>query len=181
MSESGNIANINTETGELVLSRIIDAPREIVWKAWTEPEQLMKWWGPKHFSSPACKIDLRIGGKYHECMRSPEGNEFWSTGFYREIKAPERLVMTDSFADEHGNVVPGTHYGMGPEFPLEMLVTLTFEEYVDPLNHGPRHTKLLLRHSGTQALSSTDLGNMKQGWNESLDKLAVLLETGEVF
>jgi|SRR5215813_1139172 len=62
---------------ELVIRRIFDAPRELVWKAWTEPERMMQWWGPKNFTSPACKIDFRVGGKYLFCMRSPEGQEFW--------------------------------------------------------------------------------------------------------
>ncbi len=65
----------------------------------------MRWWGPKGFTSPACRIDLRVGGKYLFCTRSPDGRDFWSTGVYREILEPERIVCTDSFADEEGNVV----------------------------------------------------------------------------
>lgn len=91
---------------EIVITRVFDAPRDILWKAWTDPEQVMRWWGPEHFTSPSCKIDLRVGGSYLFCMRSPEGQDFWSTGIYREIVEPERIVCTDSFADAEGNVVP---------------------------------------------------------------------------
>jgi uncharacterized protein YndB with AHSA1/START domain len=98
---------------------VFDAPRELVWKAWTDPERMQRWWGPKHFTAPVWKIDLRAGGVYLYCMRSPEGQDYWSTGVYREIVDPERIVCTDSFADEKGNPVPASHYGMGEDWPLE--------------------------------------------------------------
>ncbi len=79
----------------------------------------------------------------------------------------ERLVVTDSFADEHGNVVPATHYGMSPDFPLEMKVTVTFEELDGPGRAGK--TKLTPRHEG---MSATGSAGAQQGWNESFDKLA---------
>ena len=151
-----------TTEQELVIERVFDAPLELVWKAWTEPEHMMRWWGPKGYTAPACEIDFRVGGKYFNCMRSPEGQDYWSTGVYREIVPLERIVATDSFADEHGNVVPATHYGMTAEMPLEMLVTVTFEDL------GGK-TKLTLRHAGLPAEMRTDAG---QGWSESLDKLA---------
>jgi uncharacterized protein YndB with AHSA1/START domain len=91
---------------ELIITRVFDAPRELVWKAWTEPERVKQWWGPRGFTSPFCKIDLRVGGSYLFSMRSPDGQDFWSTGVYREIIPQERIVATGSFADEKGNVVP---------------------------------------------------------------------------
>jgi uncharacterized protein YndB with AHSA1/START domain len=112
---------------ELVIEPVFDAPRELVWKAWTDPELSMRWWGPKGYTCPTCEIDLRVGGKYLNCMRSPEGRDYWSTGVYREIVPFDRIVCTDSFADEKGNVVPASHYGMS-NMPLEMLVTVTFED-----------------------------------------------------
>ena len=85
---------------ELAITRIFDAPRESVWKAWTDPERVMRWWGPKNFTSPVSKIDLRVGGAYLNCMRGagPDGvvRDFWSTGVYREIVPFKRLVFTDS-------------------------------------------------------------------------------------
>lgn len=79
----------------------------------------MIWWGPEDFTSPVSKIDLRVGGEYLKCMRSLDDKDFWSKGVYREIVAFERLVMTDSFADENGNTVPASYYGMSKDFPLE--------------------------------------------------------------
>src|SRR5690242_8514 len=102
---------------ELSITRIFDAPRSRVWKAWLDPMQVMRWWGPKVFTSPKCKIDFRVGGKYLFCMKSNSGPEIWqkgiwSTGVYKEIVPMQKIVCTDSFADEKGNVVPATHYGM---------------------------------------------------------------------
>lgn len=156
----------HSEEHELVITRIFDAPREWVWRAWTVPEYVMRWFGPKEFTTPFCEIDLRVGGKYLSCMRSPEGQDYWSTGVYREIVAPERLVVTDSFADKEGNVVSASHYGMNPDIPLEMTVTLTLEE-----QEGK--TKMTLTHVGLPP--GEDRDNARAGWNESFDKLAEYL------
>lgn len=151
---------------DLIIKRTFRAPRAEVWQAWTAPESLMRWWGPKGFTAPVCKVDLRVGGKYLSCMRSPEGQDFWSTGVYLEIVAPERLVCSDSFADENGNVVPATHYGMGADFPLELQITVTLEE-----DRGT--TRTTLRHAGLPA--GTEREMCEAGWNESFDKLAEYL------
>jgi uncharacterized protein YndB with AHSA1/START domain len=148
---------------ELVITRVFDAPRERVWKAWTEPERFMRWWGPKNFTSPYCTIDLRVGGTYLTSMRSPEGQDFWTTGVYREIVPLKRIVYTDSFADEKGNVVPASHYGMSGDWPLELSVEVSFEE------QGGR-TKMTLRHNGIPEGQMSEL--TRTGWNESFDKLA---------
>ncbi len=153
---------------ELIITRIFDAPRELVWKAWTDPEHVKRWWGPKDYTAPSCNIDLREGGKYLYCMRSPEGQNYWSTGVYREIVEPERIVYTHSFADEKGNVVPATHYSMSVDFPLETQVTVTFD-----LHEGK--VKLTLRHPGIP--SGLMLEMAQAGWNESLDKLAASLKS----
>jgi uncharacterized protein YndB with AHSA1/START domain len=163
----------DSDRNELTIIRIFDAPRELVWKAWTDQDMLAKWWGPKHFTSPVNKADLRVGGKYLNCMQSPDGKKFWSTGIYREIVPFEKLVMTDSFADENGNVIPASQYGFGSDFPLEMLITVTLEEHPPALGGK---TKLILTHSGIDTLNETDLGNMKQGWSESFDKLSESLK-----
>jgi uncharacterized protein YndB with AHSA1/START domain len=155
------------EERELVITRVFDAPRDLVWKAWTDPERVMRWWGPKDFTAPVSKIDLRVEGKYINCMRGagPDGvvRDFWSTGVYREIVPQKRLVCTDSFADENGNVVPASHYGMEGDWPLELLITVTFEET------GGK-TKMTLLHEGMPAGQMRDLAGA--GWNESFDKLA---------
>ncbi|HIH74496.1 MAG TPA: SRPBCC domain-containing protein [Methanosarcina sp.] len=158
--------NQNTGEQELVITRIFDAPRELVWKAWTEPEHLMQWWGPRDFTTPVYKIDLRVGGVYLSSMRSPEGQDYWSTGTLRELVEPERIVYTDSFSDAEGNIVPASHYGMNGEWPLELLVTVTFEEHEGK-------TRLTLRHAGIPAGENRD--SAEDGWNESFDKLAEYL------
>jgi uncharacterized protein YndB with AHSA1/START domain len=155
MAARKNDPSAKSSERELVITRVFDAPRELVWKAWTDPEHLMRWWGPKYFTSPACKIDLRVGGRYLFCMRSPEGKDFWSTGVYREIVEPERIVWTDSFADEKGNPVPASHYGLPGDWPEEMLVTVTFDEHQGK-------TKMTLRHAGHPA----EMEEMAEaGWN----------------
>ena len=165
MADASNAPTTSTKQ-ELVIERVFDAPRELVWRAWTDPEMFTKWWGPKGFTTPHCEIDLRVGGRLLNCMRSPEGQDYWSTGVYREIVPLERIVCTDSFADEKGNVVPATHYGMTADVPLEMLVTVTFEDL-------DGKTRMTLRHEGLPA------GEMREGagtgWSESFDKLAEVL------
>ena len=159
----------NTEPPEqeLVITRVFDAPRELVFKAWTEPEHFVRWWGPKGYTTPFCTIDLRPGGVMHHCMRSPEGREVWTKGVFREIVVPERIVLTDSFADAEGNVVSPTHYGMSPDWPLETLLTVTFDE------HAGKKTKVTPRHAGIP--SGADRDGAQQGWIETVDRLAKYL------
>ena len=156
--------------GALVMTRTFRAPRSLVWKAWTEPESFMGWWGPRGFTTPFCSINLRVGGVNLSCMRDPDGKDYWSRGVYREIVPPERLVYLDSFSDEMGHVLPATAYGMGGDFPLEMPVTVTLEE-------SGGITTQTVRHEGIPA------GQMREmcatGWNESFDKLAELVEGAE--
>ena len=84
---------------DFAISRIFAVPRDVVFKAWTEPERMKQWWGPCGFTSQACQLDLRPGGSMHYCLRSPEGREMWGKFNFREIVAPERLVYVSSFSD----------------------------------------------------------------------------------
>jgi uncharacterized protein YndB with AHSA1/START domain len=151
---------------DLAVTRVFDAPRELVFKAWTEPERLKRWWGPKGFTTPFCAVDLREGGVFLYCMRSPEGRDFWGRGVFREIVAPERIVLAMSFADAEGYVVPATHYGMSPEWPLETLLTVAFEEEAGK-------TRVILRYEGVPP--GPDGDGTRQGWAEMLDGLAAYL------
>ena len=153
----------NTADREIIITRVLNAPRELVFKAWTESGHLMRWWAPKGCTTPFCKIDLRPGGKFHYCMRMPEGRDIWGIGVYREIVAPSLLVYTDSFADAQGNPVPPAHYGMSASHPAETLVTVTFEEHEGK-------TKLTLRH--TIPVSVEEREGTEHGWIEMLDRLA---------
>jgi uncharacterized protein YndB with AHSA1/START domain len=154
--------------GEIVITRVLDAPRGLVFEAWTEPEHVKRWWGPNGFTTPVVRIDLRPGGVWHNCMRSPDGRDYWSRGVYREIVKPERIVTTDSFADAEGNRVEPTEYGMSASWPSEALLTVTFDE------HDGR-TRLTLRHAVGGA-PAPEREMCQQGWSESLDRLAGYVE-----
>jgi uncharacterized protein YndB with AHSA1/START domain len=150
----------------LAVTRVFAAPRELVFRAWTEPERLKRWWGPKGFTTPFCAVDLREGGVLLYCMRSSEGRDFWGRGVFREIVVPERLVLAMSFADAEGNVVPATYYGLGPDWPLETLMTVTFEELAGV-------TRVTVRDEGVPP--GPDGDGTRQGWVEMLDGLAEYL------
>jgi len=152
-------------TRDLVIERVFDAPLELVWRAWSEPDLFKRWWGPEHFTAPVAQINFRVGGRYLNCMRAPDGQDYWSTGMYTEIVPQERIVYTDSFADEKGNAVPADHYGMSG-FPMEMKVIVTLGE-----ENGK--TKMTLCHAG---LPAGEMGDQTSaGWNQSFDKLAAEL------
>jgi uncharacterized protein YndB with AHSA1/START domain len=139
---------------ELVITRVFDAPRALVFKVWTEPERLVRWWGPEGFTVPSCEMDLRPGGAFRFLMRSPEGTDHRLQGVYREIVEPERLVFTWAWVDADGK--PGH----------ETLVTVTFAE------HGAK-TKLTLHQAVFESVESRD--SHEEGWTECLDRLAVCL------
>jgi len=167
--------SVKTENA-LVIRRVFDAPRELVWETWTNPEKVKKWWGPKMFTAPAASMDFRVGGTYLFCMRSDEGPEawqkgVWSTGTYKEILPMEKIVSTDSFADENGNIVSATYYGMNADFPREMLVTVALKDY------DTNKTKLVLMHEGIPG--GEDRKGAIQGWNESFDKLEQALASSQ--
>jgi uncharacterized protein YndB with AHSA1/START domain len=147
---------------QMTITRIFDAPRALVWKAWTEPEHLMRWWGPKHFTSPLAKIDLREGGKYLFAMRSPEGQDLYSTGTYKKIDPMNEIIYTDSFSDAEGNIIPPSVFGMGEDYPIEADITVKFEDFAGK-------TKLTVIGSRPQGIMGE---YASAGWNESLDKLA---------
>jgi uncharacterized protein YndB with AHSA1/START domain len=109
----------NPATRELTVERVFNAPRELVFQMWQDPQHLAHWWGPKGWTLPICTVDFRPGGIWHYCMRGPDGEESWGKAFYEEIVAPDRIVYRDTFIDAEGNVIPGTP---------EMLITVSFTE-----------------------------------------------------
>ncbi len=163
----GNVSGI-IEITMIYITQIFDSPLSDVWKAWTESERIKKWWGPKNYKAPVVKVDLKEGGSYLYNMRSPEGEDFWNTGVYKEIVPMEKIVSTDSFADSEGNIVPASHYGMSGDWPLELNVVVTFEE-VDG------KTKFTLVLQGFPDRKNRD--SAEAGWKESLDKLTEYLKT----
>ena len=151
---------------QLVITRVINAPRELIFRAWTEPERMMKWWGPKGFTTHSCKIDLRPGGIIRFCMRSPDGFEIWCAGIYREIVEPERIVSTSYFTDKEGNQLPPTICGLGEDWPMETTITVTLEDLKGK-------TKLTMRQAGVPI--NLEREGARQGWSESFDRLAEFL------
>lgn len=151
--------NGSTRPRELVLERTFTAPRDLVFNVWTTPEHLANWWGPKDYTNPVCELDLRVGGAIRIDMQSPEGVVIPSKGFFEEITPPERLVFTlTNFEDEAG------------EPQLEVRNIVTFDEI-----NGK--TKLTLRAVIVKSTSAVDvpLSEMETGWNQSLDRLADVL------
>lgn len=115
-----NIPYSTPSDREFVMERVFDASRELVWQAWTKPEHLTQWWGPKGWTLPVCQVDFRPGGVWLYCMRGPDGEEAWGKAIYREIVEPERIVYLDTFVDETGNPLEGMP---------EMLITVTFADH----------------------------------------------------
>jgi len=117
---------------DIVVSRVIDAPAEDVWKAWTEPELVKTWWGPLGYTSPECKIDLRAGGKYVFSMRAPDemgGSDSYTVGVYKKILPAKLLEFTQSLGDKDGNWVEPTAVGMPSDFPREIATTVSLKKY----------------------------------------------------
>lgn len=144
---------------KMTITRIFNAPRKIVFKAWTDPKQMEQWWGPHRFTSSEGKMDLKPGGKWQIRMDSPElgFKDMWTKGVFKEIVEPEKLVFTTN--GSAGNEEAG----------LEALATVTFEEY-------DGKTKLTLHVVVTKLAPSWEgaFAGMEQGWSQSLEKLAAL-------
>ena len=156
---------------EFVITRVFDAPRDLVWKAFTEPQRMKEWWGPKGVTIIESKMDLRPGGSYHYAMRTPDGNTIWGKFVYREITPPSRMVFVSSFSDEAGGV---TRHPMAPNWPLEMLSTFLFEEESGKTRFTVRWSPL----NPTEEERATFVAghaSMQQGWGGTLDKLAAYL------
>jgi len=163
--------NIETNSRQFVFSWTFDAPRESVWKAWTERERLMQWFGPKGFTISTAKLDLRPGGIFHYCMRSPDGKDMWGKFVYREIVAPERIVLVNSFSDEKGGL---TRHPMSPTWPLEMLSKTTLAERQGKTVLTLEWSPLNATEAERNTFDSMHAG-MNQGWTGTMEQLAEYL------
>jgi uncharacterized protein YndB with AHSA1/START domain len=153
---------------EFVISRTFDAPRELVWKCFTDPEHMKQWWGPKGVTIVKSDMDLRPGGSYHYGMRTADGQTMWGKMAYREITPPSRIVFVNSFSDEAGGV---TRHPMAPTWPLEMLSVFTFEEEGGKTKFSVKWTPLNATEE-ERATFAAGHASMNQGWGGTLDKLA---------
>lgn len=158
---------------EFTITRVFDASRDLIWRAWSEPERLAQWWGPKGCKIEIGKLEFRPGGIFHYSMRMPDGQTVWWGRFvYREIAPPERLVYVSSFSDENAGV---TRAPFKESFPREIHNTLTLEE------HGGK-TTLTLRASPVEASDEeratfvSMFRSMQQGFTGTFDQLAAFLQ-----
>ncbi len=158
------------------ISRVFNAPKDLVWKALTEPERMKQWWGPKGFTVRISKNDLRPGGTYHYCLVSPGDEEMWGKFVYREILPMDRLVFLNFFSDAKGGI---TRHPMSPTWPLQLLSTFSLSE-----NRG--QTTLAVEwtthHASEEEQKTFDAGHgsMKQGWTGTLDQLTDYLSQAEL-
>jgi uncharacterized protein YndB with AHSA1/START domain len=151
---------------DFTITREFNAPRELVFKAWTDCDHFSHWFGPKDFTTPHCSIEPRPGGTWRSAMRSAEGKDFWSSGTIVEIDAPSRFVVDEGFSDEQGNRVSAQEYGMSGDMPSEERMTVTLEE------HRGR-TRLTVRQGIPTDVAERN--GAPQGWQETLDKLDAYL------
>jgi uncharacterized protein YndB with AHSA1/START domain len=161
----------NVRKEDLVVARILDAPIEMVWKAWTDAEHVMRWWGPKDWTSPTCKIDLREGGKFIFCMRAPVeqgGQDMYTSGVYTKIVLLERLEFTQGLSDKDGNPIDPAQVGMPPDFPKEIHTSIVFRAKAK----GEMTELKITEHDWT-------MGQMAvyslAGLHQSIDKMAEVL------
>jgi uncharacterized protein YndB with AHSA1/START domain len=160
---------------DFVVSRTFDAPRKLVWAAYTEPKHLMHWWGPKGFKMLKCSLDLRVGGVFHYGMQSPDGKTMWGKFIYREIVAPERIVHTVMFSDENQGI---TRHPMAPVWPLVTLTEATFTEA-----NGKTTIDVRWRPENAtaeeQAMFDGAHASMRGGWSGTMDQLDAYLATAK--
>ena len=167
----GNSGASGDSTREFVISRTFDAPRELVWKAFTEREHLMQWFGPKGFKMLAGTVDLRPGGTFHYGMQAPDGKTMWGKWIFREIVPPERLVTVVSFSDEQGGV---TRHPLAPSWPLETLSTTTLAEAGGKTTITLRWSALNATNEERKTFDASHDG-MRMGWTGTMDQLDAYL------
>jgi uncharacterized protein YndB with AHSA1/START domain len=163
---------VQTKSPDFVIERVLNAPRDLVWRAFTEPERMKQWWGPKGFTVTHCEIDLRPGGRCHYALKSPTGDVIWGKLAYREIVPPQRMVLINSFSDEAGGT---TRHPGHASWPLEMRSVFTLEE------QPSGKTKLTIRWSPHNATEEehktfdTNHNSMRMGWSGSFEQLEAYL------
>jgi uncharacterized protein YndB with AHSA1/START domain len=152
---------------DMVLTRTFDAPRERVWRAWSDADEVMKWWGPEGFTSPMCRMDFREGGTTLVSMRSVEGWELFNTWTYRSIEPMERIEFVHGFADEHGNKVAPAEIGLPPAIPADVPHVVTLRS-IDEAT-----TELMVHEFGYRDAQIVELSRV--GMEQCLDKMEVSL------
>jgi uncharacterized protein YndB with AHSA1/START domain len=162
-----------TAEDELVITRVFDAPRDLVWRVLSEADHLRHWWGPKGWVMQVMTLDFRPGGIFHYSMRTRGGDDLWGTLTYREIVPPERLVFITAFADEAGNTVRAP---FNVHWPLEVLNTWTLAEQDGRTTLTLRGVPFNATEAEHQAFRE-GFASMRQGFAGTFDQLAHYLAT----
>lgn len=168
-----NNADVDIRGAEITFTRVYDAPRELVFRAWTDPVHLAQWWGPKDFTNPVCKLDLRAGGEYRITMRGPDGTDYPMGGRFLEVEPPAKLVMsasTEGHPDEFKQQLADSR-GNADSSELQLVFTILFED----LGGKTRLTVINTFRSTTDLEAASKLGH-NEGWTESLERLQQELE-----
>ncbi len=162
---------VKMQVKPFVITRTFDAPRDLVWKAWTERDRLLQWFGPKGFKMTTADLDFRPGGTFHYCLQAPDGKEMWGKFVYREIVPPKKLVLVSSFSDAKGGL---TRHPFSAKWPLEMLSTTTLTEDGGKTTITIEWTPLHATAEERQTFESARAG-MQQGWGGTFEQLAEYL------
>ncbi len=147
-----------------VISRKFAAPRDLVWKVWSEPEHMKEWFSPKGFTRRSAKMDFRPGGIYHYCLATPDGKEIWGKFVYREITAPERILWVNSFSDKDGGIT--RHPLSSAPWPLQMLTEATFTERAGKTTVTIKWLPLDTTDGEIKTFDASRAG-MTQGWTRA--------------
>lgn len=160
----------NNPSDQMVLiTRTFDAPRALVFKAWSDPAHLQRWFAPRSCTLSHCVLDFRVGGKIHTCISTPQFGDCWCIGTYREIVSPARIVYTISMSDAKGNLVESAAAGKDNDWPRDTIVTVTFAE-------SAGRTTLTLHQNVLESIAKRT--GAYPSWLDMLDQLAEVLKTG---
>jgi uncharacterized protein YndB with AHSA1/START domain len=166
---------ITEATSDFVVTGVFDAPREKVWRCFTEPERMKEWFGPKGSTVVESNMDFRVGGTYHGALRAGDGPVMWAKFVYRDIVPPQQLVWVHSFSDAAGGL---TRHPLSSTWPLQLVTTVTFEDL------GAAKTKVTLRWSPLDATSEEQKtfeaahDSCRTGWSGSFEQLKAYLHRG---
>lgn len=152
---------------EMVITRVFDAPVEQVWKAWSDSEQVRKWWGPTGFTSPLANMDFRVGGTSLVCMRAPQeygGMDMYNTWTYQKIVPMQQIEFIQHFTDQNGTILDPAAVGIPPGVPKEVRHVIAFK----PINEN--QTEMTVTEYGYTSEQAHDLSKM--GMEQCLDKMA---------
>jgi uncharacterized protein YndB with AHSA1/START domain len=157
-----------SKTHEMTITRLFDAPVKQIWRAWTESQAVMRWWGPTAFTCPVANMDFRVGGTSLVCMRTPDGHDMYNTWTYQQIVPMQQIEFIHHFADQHGNQIDPAAMGLPPGIPAAVRHVLTFK----PASNN--QTEFTVTEFGYTSPQVVELS--RSGMVECLDKLAASLK-----